>query len=184
MLYLIEFQDDSIFNGGDTIENSKWSEIPDKPIVKLEFFLSDVSSIVLRNCESYAAFTEAIDNVLEQVGNCPKCSTIGKVSKGTIEHGDGRISKRIVARCRNEKCGWVGRITDLKNLRNSKGKRYKFIMGLKNNIVISHRISLEGIEGQDKYQSGDLTTREYPKGKEYRGKPIAGYVWKKGINND
>ena len=54
-----------------------------------------------------------------------------------------------------------------------------YIMGLKNNIVTSYRISLKGKKGQDKYLAGDITKRESPLGKEFRGHPTVN--WKKGI---
>ena len=54
-------------------------------------------------------------------------------------------------------------------------------MGLREGEVISHRITLKGTNGKDKYQSGDTTKRIFPKGKEYQGKSIADYIWKKGI---
>lgn len=189
-LYQIVFTDNSIFLGGDTIEDSKWNEIPDKEIFCLEYFLCDGSSLVLRNFESYAAITEAIDNVIEELGDCPKCGYVVKVVNGTLKYGDGSSKKQSLARCKNKektkddkiKCGWVGRIMDVKNLRKAKGKRNKFIMGLRNGIVTSHRITLKGTSGEDRYQEGDVTTRKYPKGKEYHGKkPIADYAWKKGI---
>jgi len=182
-LYQIVFTDNSIFFGGDTIEDSKWDKIPDKDILCLEYFLYDGSSLVLRNFESYAAITEAIDDVLKKIGDCPKCGISAKVTHATIKHGNGRTSKRYIVRCTDKKkCRWVGYITELKNLRNIKGERYKFIMGLKDGMVTSHRITLEGTSGKDKYQKGDITTRILPKGKEYHGKqPVADFAWKKGI---
>ena len=180
MLYLITFTDNSVFEGGDTIENSGWSKILDKPIAKLEYFIGDGSSLVLRNFESYAAITEAQKTIIKKVGNCPKCNAIGKISQAIIKHGDGRTSKKLIARC--SECKWTGKITELKDLCNYNGNKYKYIMGLKEGIVTSYRISLSGTNGKDKYQLGDITKREYPKGKEYHGKEaVADFAWKKGI---
>jgi len=110
-LYRIVFTDNSIFLGGDTIEDSKWNEIPDKEILCLEYFLCDGSSLVLRNFESYAAITEAIDNVIKKLGDCPKCNKPAKITNAIIKHGDGRVTKKTLARCRDKnKCKWIGNI--------------------------------------------------------------------------
>ena len=179
-LYQITFTDGSIFNGGDTLKDSKWAEIPDKEILCLEFFIDDNDSIILRNYESYAAITEALKAVLKKVGNCPKCGHIGKLAQAVTKHGEGKTSKKLVARCR--KCDWVGQVTELINTNENEGDVYKYVMGLKDGIVKSYRISLGGVKGKDKYQKGDITKREYPKGKEYKGRePVADIAWKRGI---
>lgn len=181
-LYRIVFTDNSIFLGGDTIEDSKWNDIPDKEILCLEYFLSKTSSLVLRDFESYAAITEVVDAITKKLGKCPKCNAQGKISQATIKHGGGRVSKRLIARCKNDKCNWTGNILDLKEVKDNHSGKWKYIMGLKNGIVTSYRIALGGTNGKDKYQLGDITKREYSKGKEYHGKkPIADFAWKKGI---
>lgn len=180
-LYKIYFKDQTIFNGGDSLENSKWDKIPSKSILCLEYFLNSNESLMLCNFEAYAAITEVLNPVIKKLGNCPKCNALGKVTQAVTKHGDGRISKKLMARCKNDKCNWIGNITDLKQCKNCKSGKWKYIMGLKEGTVTSYRISLDGIDGKDKYQLGDITRRQYPKGKEYRGKPIADFVWKKGI---
>ena len=182
MLYLITFTDNSVFEGGDTIENSGWSKILDKPIAKLEYFIGDGSSLVLRNFESYALITEVLKSITKKLGKCPDCGTQGKISQSTIKHSEGRISKKVIARCKNDKCNWIGNISDLKEYKSLPPIQWKYIMGLKEGIVTSYRISLSGTNGKDKYQLGDITKREYPKGKEYHGKEaVADFAWKKGI---
>lgn len=181
-LYKITFTDNTVFLGGDTLEDSKWTEIPNKDILCLEYFLySQNESIVLRNFEAYAAITEATQDPVTHVGDCPRCGGKAKLAKAQVNTGDRKFTK-IVARCKNDKCKWVGKVEDAKNKpTNKKTPEYKYIMGLKNGEVTSYRIALEGIKGTDKYERGDVTKRKYPKGKEYRGKPIADWVWKKGI---
>jgi len=180
-LYKITFTDNSTFLGGETLENSKWNEIPDKDIYRLEYFLSDNTSLVLQNFEAYAAFTEATKNPISNIGNCPICKGKAKLSKMKYRVGD-RSYSRIVARCRNSKCKWIGEVKELQNKAESKAKaEYKYVMGLKNGIVTSYRIALEGKKGTDKYEKGDVTKRNYVKGKEHRGNPVADWVWKKGI---
>lgn len=51
---------------------------------------------------------------------------------------------------------------------------YLYLMGCKNGIVTSYRISLNE-EGQ---KIGDTTIRKFPKGQEYNGQPTSG--WHKG----
>ena len=181
-LYKITFTDDSIFLGGDTIENSKWDKIPDKDILCLEYFLGDGSSLVLRNFEEYAAFTEAANSFLKTSGNCGKCGKLGKLIHGDMKHGDGHIIKKYLIKCLDEKCGYVTRLNFSKNTEIGNKLKYKYVMGLKKGIVTSYRISLNGINGKDKYHAGDITTREYPKGKEFKGRePVGDYAWKRGI---
>ena len=56
--------------------------------------------------------------------------------------------------------------------------RYQYLMGKKENKVISYRITL--FQSQDsRYKIGDITRREYEYGKEYNGKATSG--WHKGI---
>lgn len=58
-IFKITFQDGTIFNGGNSILDSKWKDIPSKDILCLEFFLSENESFKLRNYESYNFFIEA-----------------------------------------------------------------------------------------------------------------------------
>jgi len=178
-LYKITFTDNSTFLGGDTLKTSKWGEIPDKDILCLEYFFDTNASIVLKNFESYAAITEALKSILKKAGNCPKCGKPGTLSKAITKHGNGKETSRIVARCK--KCNWVGKVDELKDLKESEGDQYKYIMGLKDGMVTSYRIALHGSTGKDRYQEGDITKRVYPKGQEYKGKPVADFAWKRGI---
>ena len=52
---------------------------------------------------------------------------------------------------------------------------YMYVLGCKNEIVTSYRIAL-GDYGQ--YKAGDMTVRNFPKGKEYNDRPTLG--WHKG----
>lgn len=181
MLYKLYFKDGTMFEGGYTIEDSKWADVPDKEILRLEYRLSDETSLVLQNFEKYAAFTETIKQLTSTMGDCPKCNKTAKLSR--LKYAvDGKKSSKIVARCSDNKCKWIGKVKDLKNTNTSfkPCPQYKYIAGLKNNIVTSYRIALEGKKGTDKYEKGDVTKRNYPKGKEYKGKPVADWVWKKG----
>jgi len=178
-LYKITFTDNSIFLGGDTLENNKWLQIPDKDILCLEFYLCDGSSLKLERYQSYAINIEVLTQLTKKLGNCPECNEPGKLTQAIIKHGNGRISKKYMARC--GKCTWTGDIIDLKN-KNIKSGKWIYLLGLKNGIVKSYRITLNGINGEDKYHTGDITTRDFPKGKEFKGKqPVADYAWKRGI---
>lgn len=53
-----------------------------------------------------------------------------------------------------------------------------YVMGRIGNRVVSYRIALIGSAGSDKYHKGDITKRELPYGKEFRGAPTTN--WKKG----
>ena len=128
-LYRIIFKDNSIFIGGDSLYNSKWAEIPDKEIIRLEYFLSDGSILVLQDYGAYNFFIEATKNIM---------------------------GKSLGVR--------------LENI---------YVMGLKENNVVSYRLRLIGKRGQTKYVQGDITRRDYPFGKEFRGRPTTS--WKKGI---
>lgn len=53
---------------------------------------------------------------------------------------------------------------------------YIYIMGLRNGIVTSYRITMfNGEPGKDKFKKGDITRREYKLGKEWYGKPTSGW---------
>lgn len=64
------------------------------------------------------------------------------------------------------------------NLYGAKGQRLSYIyaMGREDNMITSYRIA---VSDNGKYKTGDITTRKYPKGQEYDGKPTGG--WHKGI---
>ena len=61
------------------------------------------------------------------------------------------------------------------------GDKYIYIMGLKNGMVTSYRISLVGKDGEDRYKIGDITKRVLPLWQEYQGRSTNGALWKKGI---
>lgn len=50
-MYLVYLEDNSVFDCG-TLHNSKWNEIPDKPITKLVYFIGG-RKITLENYEQY-----------------------------------------------------------------------------------------------------------------------------------
>ena len=58
MLYQIKFEDGSIFQGGN-LENSKWNEMPDKPIESVEYYLL-TNKVVLENYEAYNHLVERV----------------------------------------------------------------------------------------------------------------------------
>ena len=181
-LYKVTFTDDSTFLGGDTLENSKWDIIPDKEILCLEYFLYNGSSIILKNYESYAVFTEAANTFLKNSGTCAKCKKLGKIISADMKHGDGGTKKRFLVKCLDKECDYVTRLHLSKDAEVGNRFKYKYIMGLKEGKVSSYRIALNGVEGKDKYHTGDITTREYPKGKEFRGREaVSDIAWKKGI---
>ena len=180
-LYKVVFTDKSIFVGGDTLQDNKWLQIPDKDILCLEFFLYNGSSLKLEGYESYAANIEVLQQLNKKLGKCPKCNKPGKLTKVTLKGADDKISEKLMARCKNDKCNWIGKLEELKDSNNHSGIWF-YVMGLKKGIVTSHRITLNGIKGKDRYQTGDITTREFPKGKEFKGKePVADFAWKRGI---
>jgi len=180
-IFKVLFQDDSTFNGGTSIHSSRWLEIPDKPIKRLEYFFCSGEGIILEGFESYLCFVEAVGTVAGQVGNCPKCGSKGKISKKITKYTNEQIKQEFIARC--TKCDWVGNIQDLKHLITPSGDKYIYVMGLKNGMVTSYRISLNGKNGEDKYQTGDITKRILPFGKEYNGQPTNFSLWKKGIKS-
>ena len=179
-LYKIIFSDGSPdFLGGPDIHSSRWLEIPNKPIKRLEYFFVPGEGIILEGFESYFCFVEAVGTVAGPVGNCPKCGSKGKISKKITKYTNDQVKQEFVARC--TKCDWIGNIQDLKHLVSGGKDKYIYIMGLKNGMVTSYRISLAGKDGEDKYRFGDITKRILPLGQEYRGRPSDLKVWKMGI---
>jgi hypothetical protein len=57
-------------------------------------------------------------------------------------------------------------------------------MGLKNGMVTSYRISLDGKDGEDKYRIGDITKRILPLGQEYNGRSTDMGLWKVGVTSE
>ncbi|HSG31995.1 MAG TPA: hypothetical protein VLB82_10670 [Thermodesulfobacteriota bacterium] len=182
-LYTVTFTDGTTFEGGKDIYNSKWLDIPDKPIKCLEYSLGDDSTIKMYNKESYLCFVEAKKTAITKVGDCPKCGSKAKISKGNFTTGEGKQIPRYVGRCTNEKCAWIGQVTNLKYCESCgpDGAQFIYFMGLKNGKVKSHRITLEGNKEDSKYITGDVTTRYYDLGKEHRGRPTNLKLWKRGI---
>lgn len=130
-IYTIYFKDKTIFKGGESLDKSLWSNMPDKAIDYLVYSLADGSFLVLKGFEKYAHIVEATMTI-----HGPKGTKLGR---------------------------------RLENL---------YLMGLKNGIVTSYRINLIGERGQSKYIKGDITRRDYPLGKEFKGKPINKTCWK------
>jgi hypothetical protein len=62
-IFKITFTDNTIFEGGDSIYDSKWKDIPSKEILCLEYFIDEHESVTLRNYESYNYFIEATNNI-------------------------------------------------------------------------------------------------------------------------
>jgi hypothetical protein len=62
-IFKITFTDNTIFEGGESVYNSKWKDIPSKEILCLEYFISDGESIKLSNFEAYSHIVEATQNV-------------------------------------------------------------------------------------------------------------------------
>jgi hypothetical protein len=179
-LYTIYFQDGTTYSGGPNIHDSKWVLIPDnKAIKRLEYFFCSGEGIILEGFESYLCFVEAVGPVAGPIGNCPKCGSKGKISKRITQYTNNETKQEFLARC--TKCDWVGNIKDLKHLVSDGMDKYIYIMGLKNGMVTSYRISLDGKDGEDKYRLGDITKRVLPLGQEYRGRPSDLKLWKMGI---
>jgi hypothetical protein len=178
-IFRIIFQDSSIFLGGESIKDSKWLEIPDKPISRLEYFLCSGEGIILEGFEFYLCFVEANSTIYGPVGNCPKCSSKGKLSKKITKYTNETFKQELIARC--TKCDWVGEIKDLKYLIVPQEDKFIYIMGLKEGLVTSYRVSLKGKEGENKYQIGDITKRVLPLGQAYRGRETNKSLWKRGI---
>jgi hypothetical protein len=178
-LYIIYFTDGSTYEGGNSIHSSKWGLIPNKAIKRLEYFFNSGEGLILEGFESYLCFVEAETTVSRPVGNCPKCNSKGKISKRITKYTNDEIKQELIARC--TRCDWIGNIQDLKYLIVPTGDKYIYIMGLKNGMVTSYRLSLVGKDGEDKYQIGDITKRILPLGQEYRGRATNQNLWKKGI---
>jgi len=62
-IFKVIFTDNTIYEGGDSVYNSLWNEIPDKAISCLEYFIDGQDSIVLRGYEKYGHLIEATKNV-------------------------------------------------------------------------------------------------------------------------
>ena len=90
--------------------------------------------------------------------------------------------KLIIKEAFDKSCRWVGKIEHLKNLQGEKNRdKFIYIMGLKKGMVTSYRVTLKGKDGEDKYQTGDITKRVIPLGQEDNGRPTNRSLWRRGI---
>jgi len=71
-MYKIFFADNTIFEGGD-LHNTKWNEMTDKSIQKIEFYLFN-KTIIMQNYESYNLLKEK-----SQIINKNSLATIDKI---------------------------------------------------------------------------------------------------------
>ena len=62
-IFKVTFTDNTIYEGGNSVYNSLWDQIPDKEIACLEYFLSNGSKLVLERFEKYGHVIEATKNV-------------------------------------------------------------------------------------------------------------------------
>jgi hypothetical protein len=63
MLYQVQFEDGSIYNGGNSYKETKWNDIPDKSIKQIAFTLPDGNLLVLRGYEKFNHFCEATQDI-------------------------------------------------------------------------------------------------------------------------
>lgn len=184
-LYRVIFENGSIFNGGFSITNSLWKEIPDKPIKRLEYSISTGEAILLEGFESYFCFFEATATFKAPIGKCPKCGSLAKMSYLMSKDNKGNIiSKKLVFRCtKYPKCDWIGKSNELNENVSGNKARFIYIMGLKEGMITSYRISLIGVDGENRYQRGDITKRIALLGQEYRGKSTNYEFWRPKIQN-
>lgn len=110
-LFSIVFEDGSCFIGGNSYFQTKWMEIPNKPIKRIFYLLPNGDYLSLSNYESYFHMIEAVEDVL----------------------GKTKGRKRI---------------------------EYAYIMGKKENLVRSYRITLFETKNS-RYKIGDIVVREF-----------------------
>ena len=135
LLYQVIFKDGTKFDGGSSIYDSKWNEIPNKEIKLIKYVLPDGNFIVLHDYKAYAYVIEATMDF----------------------YGPSKMQKEH-------------RIHNV------------YLMGLNYcDEVVSYRITLRD-EDKQRYRIGDITRRQFNKGKEFRGKPVGNHVWKRGID--
>lgn len=106
-------------------QETGWKQLPDQPILALEYVLPHGDSLILCDYQEYLHMIEAV----MQMGSNP-----------------------MVA--------------------------YVYLMGKKNKLVTSYRLTLSQAKIDDRYKVGDITVREFEDGKEYNGGPTSG--WRRG----
>lgn len=63
MLYQVQFNDGSSYNGGNNYKETKWNDMPKKNIKQIAFRLPDSNLLVLRGYKEYNHFCEATQDV-------------------------------------------------------------------------------------------------------------------------
>lgn len=82
-MYTVKFEDGSIFNGGD-YKNSKWNEIPDKPIVTIAYKLHD-KIIKLQGFDSYNHLVERVQFINRPGGKITKLILMAKAQEEVFQ---------------------------------------------------------------------------------------------------
>ena len=75
-MYKVVFEDNTVFIGGEP-NDSKWNEMPDKPIKKIEYYLSKIP-IVLENFEAYNHIIERVKFINRPGQRITKIILMGK----------------------------------------------------------------------------------------------------------
>ena len=63
MLYQVQFENGSVYDGGDSYRETKWNDIPDKSIRQIVFHLPDGNALVLKEYDEFNHFCEATQDI-------------------------------------------------------------------------------------------------------------------------
>lgn len=89
MLYQVQFEDGSSYNGGDSYKETLWNKMPEKPIKQIAFHLPDGNLLVMRGYDEFNHIVEATQDVY----NSTKFTLRYQYLMGRL--GDKVISYRI-----------------------------------------------------------------------------------------
>jgi len=98
-MYLVTFADGSIFEGGNP-HDSKWNDIPDKPIKSIEYSLTPFMKYLFKDFESYSHVVERVRGVNKSLETITKVIIMGKVGNKVYQimmDNKGSVFQLVVA---------------------------------------------------------------------------------------
>jgi hypothetical protein len=98
-LFIVMFEDKTVYYGKKTYEDSGWKECPNKPIQKIFFCMPTVDYIGLMGYDKYARFVEAVQIVMGEDAGKQRCEFVyflGKRKNRIVQYKMNIVSGNII----------------------------------------------------------------------------------------
>lgn len=116
-MYKIIYEDESTFVAGKDLENSKWNEMPDKPIRRIEYTLLN-RTLILENYEEYNHLVMKASVLFSKLSGVIKVILVTKEKENINKFTFNLLTNQIILdeNCEDKKSsstGWKKGIADL-----------------------------------------------------------------------